>query len=95
MSFAVKEAPTPTIEEMKREVRDLLDDPRTGLKSSSNRNKTYRGIMAIIDTIDQNARERTIREIISLFEEESNKPQIRHRNYFELLDTLLSHPLNK
>lgn len=39
------------------ELKQLLNDPRTGLKPSSNTNKTYMAILAIFDDMEEDYKE--------------------------------------
>ena len=41
------------IEEIKVEARGMLDNPRTGLRESSNTNKTRYGILGLFDEMEQ------------------------------------------
>lgn len=54
----------------REKLEELLEDPRTGLKESSDTNKTRTGIYALVEEVESSAIERTIKSFDGFTEHE-------------------------
>lgn len=66
-------------EEIEKEVKEMLDDPRTGLKQSSDTNKTRQAIFAALDEA-HNAALKEVTEWMSKYKKDRIK-QINNMDY--------------